>query len=80
MAIGMAEVSSCEVVVQVGQHIKKGQTMGQFHFGGSTHCLLFEKGVELTWQLGQEPGVDAHNIKLSTPIATVKQTKQKKKE
>ena len=39
--VGMAEVSSCEVTVQPGQRIAKGEQLGMFHFGGSTHRLLF---------------------------------------
>ncbi|KAF5314220.1 hypothetical protein D9758_018176 [Tetrapyrgos nigripes] len=37
MAIGMAEVSTCEIGVSEGQRIKKGEELGMFHFGGSTH-------------------------------------------
>lgn len=44
--IGMAEVSTCEWAVKEG-HISKGDYIGTFHFGGSTHCLVFQKGVEL---------------------------------
>lgn len=43
--IGMAEVSSCVVTVHEGQHVKKGDQIGYFQFGGSTHCLVFRKGV-----------------------------------
>jgi phosphatidylserine decarboxylase len=45
--IGMAEVSGCEFTVSVGDTIAKGQDIGMFHFGGSTHCLVFRKGVKL---------------------------------
>ncbi|KAK0201287.1 hypothetical protein DFS33DRAFT_1358746 [Desarmillaria ectypa] len=38
IAVGMAEVSTCEVTVQEGQVLKKGDQMGIFHFGGSTHA------------------------------------------
>jgi len=41
LAVGMAEVSTCEVTVMPGQHVKKGDQLGMFHFGGSTHCLIF---------------------------------------
>ncbi len=46
IAIGMAEVSSCAVTVEEGQHINKGDELGMFHFGGSTHCLILKPGVE----------------------------------
>ncbi|ODN75677.1 phosphatidylserine decarboxylase [Cryptococcus wingfieldii CBS 7118] len=53
LGIGMTEVSTCEITVKEGDRVKKGDQTGQvvpssmFHFGGSTHCVLFEKGVEL---------------------------------
>jgi phosphatidylserine decarboxylase len=49
--IGMAEVSSCMLVrsqgepLQEGQRVKKGDQIGYFQFGGSTHCLVFRPGV-----------------------------------
>ena len=27
--------------------MKKGEQTGMFHFGGSSHCLLFRKGVQV---------------------------------
>jgi len=45
--IGMDEVSSNEITVKEGDTIKKGDQLGMFHFGGSSHCLLFRKGVEV---------------------------------
>jgi phosphatidylserine decarboxylase len=73
VAVGMAEVSSCQVIVQPGTHINKGDPLGMFHFGGSTHCLIFRKGVNLTFNTyGMTPGVDApDNIRVNTRIATV---------
>ncbi|EYB23427.1 hypothetical protein FG05_11422 [Fusarium graminearum] len=47
MFIGMAEVSACEFTVSIGDAVVKGQGIGMFHFGGSTHCLVFRKGVKL---------------------------------
>lgn len=47
VAVGMEEISSCEITVNVGQHIKKGEEMGAFHFGGSSYCLIFQDGVEV---------------------------------
>ena len=72
MAVGMAEVSTCEITVYEGQHIKKGDELGMFHFGGSTHCLIFRPEVNLEFDLhGQTPGLKAHNIKVRERIATV---------
>ncbi|KAE8451662.1 hypothetical protein EG329_003119 [Mollisiaceae sp. DMI_Dod_QoI] len=45
--IGMVEVSTCDITVKEGQHVKKGDQLGMFHFGGSTHCVLFRKGVKV---------------------------------
>lgn len=73
LAVGMAEVSSCEVTVKAGQHVRKGDEIGTFHFGGSTHCLIFRPGVEVTFDLGgQTPGLDAKNINVNAAIARVK--------
>ena len=41
--IGMAEVSSCKESVKIGQKVKKGQQIGHFMFGGSSHLMVFEK-------------------------------------
>jgi len=43
--VGMAEVSSCVTVVEENRKVKKGDQIGYFQFGGSTHCLIFRKGV-----------------------------------
>jgi phosphatidylserine decarboxylase len=48
IAVGMVEVSSCEITVKEGQHVRKGDEIGMFHYGGSTHCLIFKKGVNIT--------------------------------
>jgi len=45
MPVGMAEVSSCVLSVKEGQRVKKGDEIGFFQFGGSTHCLVFRRGV-----------------------------------
>ncbi|KAI5989206.1 Phophatidylserine decarboxylase-domain-containing protein [Pisolithus orientalis] len=48
VGVGLGEVSTCNVVVNEGQELKKGDELGQFHFGGSTHCLIFRPGVTVT--------------------------------
>ena len=50
--IGMSEVSSCEITVEVGQRVEKGEELGMFHFGGSTHCLVFRPGTRLCYERG----------------------------
>lgn len=71
--VGMAEVSSNEITVYEGQHVEKGDQLGMFHFGGSTHLLIFRPGVELEFDLrGQTPGLDSRNIPVRAKLATVK--------
>ncbi|CAH2904751.1 MAG: Phosphatidylserine decarboxylase (EC [uncultured Paraburkholderia sp.] len=72
MAVGMAEVSTCQVTVYEGQHVSKGQQLGMFHFGGSTHCLVFRPDVKLDFDMhDQTPGLDSNNIPINSRIATV---------
>lgn len=47
VAVGMAEVSTCEVTVNPGDVVKKGDQLGMFHFGGSTHCLIFRPETKI---------------------------------
>lgn len=49
VAIGMAEVSSNVITAKTGQTVRKGQELGYFQFGGSTHCLVFRPGVIASW-------------------------------
>ena len=73
MAVGMAEVSGCDIAVGEGDHVAKGQEIGMFHFGGSTHCLVFRPETELDFDLrGRTPGLDTEKIKLCERIATVR--------
>lgn len=72
MFVGMAEVSSCDPSVYVGQHVNKGDQLGMFHFGGSTHCLIFRPQVKLNFDLHrQKPGLNSNNIPVRTRIATI---------
>lgn len=73
MPVGMAEVSSCEITVREGERVTKGDQLGMFHFGGSTHCLIFRPGVDLDFDFyGQKPNLDATNLRVNTAIATVR--------
>ena len=70
--VGMSEVSSNEITVFEGQHVKKGDQLGMFHFGGSTHCLIFRSGVNVDFDLkGQTPGLHSKNIPVRDRIARV---------
>jgi hypothetical protein len=72
LAVGMAEVSSCQITVYEGQRVRKGDQIGMFHYGGSTHCLIFRPGVKLEFdQHGQKPGLHGANIHVNARIDTV---------
>ncbi len=72
LAVGMAEVSSCQITVYEGQRVRKGDQIGMFHYGGSTHCLIFRPGVKLEFDHhGPKPGLHSTNIRVNARIATV---------
>lgn len=73
VAIGMAEVSSCDITVSLGDYVKKGDPIGTFHFGGSTHCLIFRPGVNIDFDFhNQTPSLNTINIPLKARIGVVK--------
>ena len=51
IAIGMAEVSTCEITKHSGE-VKAGEEIGTFRFGGSSHTLLLrpKDGYEVVFQ------------------------------
>ncbi|KAI1125842.1 Phophatidylserine decarboxylase-domain-containing protein [Nemania abortiva] len=69
VAVGMDEVSTCEITVRPGQHVAKGEQLGMFHFGGSSHCLLFRQGVRVDGfpQIGLD-----HNVPVRGQLAVVR--------
>ena len=69
IGVGMAEVSTCAITVKEGQRVAKGDQLGMFHFGGSTHCLLFRKGVDL---VGFPPPHPEHNVPVRSELARLK--------
>ena len=71
MAVGMAEVSTCEVTVKEGQKVKKGDEIGMFHFGGSTFCLIFRPETRIQFVEGCKEGSDTQ---LNTAIARILST------
>ena len=44
--IGMGEVSGIKNLLKEGQRINKGDLMGYFRFGGSSHLILFDRKAE----------------------------------
>jgi phosphatidylserine decarboxylase len=57
MPVGMAEVSSCIIAPDIvpGSHVTKGQELGYFQYGGSTHCLIFRPNVIRDFAIGAIP-------------------------
>ncbi len=47
VAVGMSDVSSCLIgpKIKPGYHVAKGEELGYFQYGGSTHCLVFRPGA-----------------------------------
>jgi phosphatidylserine decarboxylase len=73
VAMGMAEVSSCEITVNEGDAVSRGDQLGMFHFGGSTHCLVFRPGVSLNFvvPVSDQPNLDATNVAVNSNLATL---------
>lgn len=46
--IGITEISSVTISVNVGDRVKKGEEIGWFSYGGSSLALVFEKGMVKT--------------------------------
>lgn len=69
VAVGMGEVSSCEAFVQQGDFLQAGDEMGCFHYGGSTHCLLFQEGVDVQFEAHVEDATRGHNIPVRSLLA-----------
>lgn len=67
IGVGMTEVSTCDITVKAGTRVKKGQELGMFHFGGSTHCVLFRKGV----QVSGFPEPSDHNVPVRSKLCHV---------
>ncbi|KAJ7181482.1 Phophatidylserine decarboxylase-domain-containing protein [Mycena crocata] len=70
IAIGMAEISGTEATVKEGQVLKKGDEIGMFHFGGSSHALVFDGKTKLRFFNGVTQ--EGRNIGVREAIATVK--------
>ncbi|EAU82979.1 phosphatidylserine decarboxylase [Coprinopsis cinerea okayama7 len=49
VGIGMAEVSTCDITVKQGDKVKTGDQLGMFHFGGSSHALIFGPQTKITF-------------------------------
>ncbi|KAF9011708.1 phosphatidylserine decarboxylase-domain-containing protein [Cyathus striatus] len=72
IALGMADISTCTVDdnIKEGEHVTKGQEMGMFHFGGSSHCMVFGPQADIQFFDGySEPG---NHVKVRAAIGGVK--------
>lgn len=71
--VGMAEVSGCEFTVVEGQRVTRGQELGMFHFGGSTHCLVFQPSVKLNFfvDVSSKPNPNSTNVAVRGNLANV---------
>jgi phosphatidylserine decarboxylase len=68
--VGMSEVSSCMIDAKIkpGYHVRKGEELGYFQFGGSTHCLVFRPGTIAEFALSAIP--QPHNPR--APVVRVR--------
>ena len=57
VAVGMSDVSTCVLHPDLvpGQHLTKGEELGHFAFGGSTHCLVLRPGAVDSFTLAALP-------------------------
>lgn len=73
VAVGMVEVSSCVVTVHEGQRLAKGEEIGFFQFGGSSHCLVFRPGAISGFALQAIPqgenGLNSPIVKVNSLLA-----------
>ncbi|KAJ2978698.1 hypothetical protein NUW58_g7414 [Xylaria curta] len=71
--VGMADVSTCEILEKfrgsLPVAVEKGEEIGMFHHGGSTHSLLFEKKVRLAWVSEASPETATRNIPIRSALA-----------
>ena len=77
--VGMSEVSSCLIdsKVKPGYHIGKGEELGYFQFGGSTHCLVFRPGAIAEFTLTAIPqphDPEAPVVRVGSKLATANPT------
>ncbi|KAL4912530.1 putative phosphatidylserine decarboxylase [Aspergillus aurantiobrunneus] len=69
VAVGMGEVSSCRACVKEGDTVQAGDELGSFHYGGSTHCLLFAQGLDVRFEAGVEDQRQQYNIPVRSLLA-----------
>jgi phosphatidylserine decarboxylase len=72
VAVGMSDVSSCLIGPEItpGHHVAKGEELGCFQYGGSTHCLVFRPGAIAEFALAAIP--QPHDPKASLMLVNSK--------
>jgi phosphatidylserine decarboxylase len=75
LAVGMSEISSCVIGprISAGVRVEKGEEIGYFQYGGSTHCLIFGPGVIADFAPGALPdpaNPEAPALRLGAKLAT----------
>jgi len=70
IGIGMVEVSSCELLVHENQSVEPGQEIGMFHFGGSSHAVIFQEKANVKFTDEIKKG---EHIQVNRVIASVNQ-------
>ncbi|KAF9237631.1 Phophatidylserine decarboxylase-domain-containing protein [Melanogaster broomeanus] len=62
VGVGLGEISTTKVEVREGDVLKKGDELGSFRFGGSTHLLIFRPETQLTLLDGPEDPEEARQV------------------
>jgi phosphatidylserine decarboxylase len=70
--VGMAEVSSCVIGVAIGDTVEKGDEIGLFQYGGSTHCLIFEPKTDIAFVPNKPFAEGTPPLPLGSRLATVR--------
>lgn len=78
VGLGMCEVSTCELSQKVKnkERVKVGDELGMFHFGGSSHVMIFNNKAAITF--ADDVVTDTH-IKIHSIIAQVHEKPPKQK-
>jgi phosphatidylserine decarboxylase len=74
VAVGIGEVSSTLIGENItpGYHVGKGEELGYFQFGGSTHCLVFRPGAIADFNVAAIPQSDrgeAATVRVNSKLA-----------
>ncbi|KYK58938.1 phosphatidylserine decarboxylase family protein [Drechmeria coniospora] len=76
VAVGMADVSTCRIHkrFRTGRptRVDKGEEIGSFHHGGSTHCLIFRRGLDMDWVDEAKIGRSDRSMAVRSKLATVR--------